>query len=273
VRIKVEYGGSNIPKSLDYAGNKENNQSRLVWKQHLFHSDPEGIAQEMQMIQKSKPNVSKPLIFIKISPSPLDEIDDQLVKKICKEVCHEMGYRDSQAAVWEHNDSLVKHYHMICMTAGLTKKREVINEQYSGIHANKLSDSLEQRYSLVPAKDQENQYVKIISDVLLENDNATDIRNQLLRFGIEMKFDKKKKRFKYFRNKSNGASFGTGSFKQIDTNTLKRKLSYEQHHQLDQSSNKGDTRLSISRDSEVDQNNTKSRTSNIDKSEGSSIEF
>lgn len=273
MRIKVEYGGSNIPKSLDYAGNKENNQSRLVWKQHLFHSDPEGIAQEMQMIQKSKPNVSKPLIFIKISPSPLDEIDDQLAKNICREVCHRMGYEESQAVVWEHTDSPVKHYHLICMTTELTKNRKVVNNYYSGIQADKLAEFLEKKYALVRAKEQKNNYVKIITDVLEENENAIDIRNQLLKFGIEMVFDEKAKRFKYFRNKSNGASFGIRSLKSIDTNTLKRKLSYEQYQQFDQSSNKNAIRSSVSRNSKADQECFKSQSRHIDNQGENSIEL
>lgn len=118
---------------------------------NLANTPNDGInrmANELIAVSSQRPNLSRSVAHIQFSPNPEDNISDEKFEEFIKAWLEEMGYIDCLYAVAFHEDTDIKHAHVVI--SRVTLYNEVVSESNNYAKSIKITRKLEKNFNLIP---------------------------------------------------------------------------------------------------------------------------
>ena len=150
--------GKNAYGILNYNQLKVNKGKASVLLTRLIFEDPDGKYNVSKMAEKfhnSMPEcirTEKPIVHISLNPDPKDEIDDELLITMAEEYLDGMGWGNQPHIIYKHTDIERVHIHIVTTQVDITGRK--INDSHRNRRSVAVTEELEKKYHLHPAKKQ-----------------------------------------------------------------------------------------------------------------------
>lgn len=116
------------------------------------HYDVMQAAEELLAWMPSYVRTEKPVVHISLNPDPKDQLDDDRLAEIAHEYMEGMGWGEQPYIVYKHTDIERTHIHIVTIQVDSNGRK--INDSRRNERSVALTEQLEKKYSLHPAKGQ-----------------------------------------------------------------------------------------------------------------------
>ena len=143
---------------LNYNQLKVNKGKASVLSTRLIFEDPDGkynVSKMAEEFHNSMPEcirTEKPIVHISLNPDPKDEIDDELLITMAEEYLDGMGWGNQPHIIYKHTDIERVHIHIVTTQVDITGRK--INDSHRNRRSVAVTEELEKKYHLHPAKKQ-----------------------------------------------------------------------------------------------------------------------
>lgn len=144
---------------LNYNQLKVNKGKASVLSTRLIFEDPDGkynVSKMAEEFHNSMPEcirTEKPIVHISLNPDPKDEIDDELLITMAEEYLDGMGWGNQPYIIYyKHTDIERVHIHIVTTQVDITGRK--INDSHRNRRSVAVTEELEKKYHLHPAKKQ-----------------------------------------------------------------------------------------------------------------------
>lgn len=150
--------GKNAYGILNYNQLKVNKGKASVLSTKLIFEDPDGKYDVMKTAEEfhhSMPEcirTEKLIVHISLNPDPKDEIDDELLITMAEEYLDGMGWGNQPHIIYKHTDIERAHIHIVTTQVDITGRK--INDSHRNRRSVAVTEELEKKYHLHPAKKQ-----------------------------------------------------------------------------------------------------------------------
>lgn len=150
--------GKNAYGILNYNQLKVNKGKASVLSTRLIFEDPDGkynvskMAEEFHHSMPECIRTEKPIVHISLNPDPKDEIDDELLITMAEEYLDGMGWGNQPHIIYKHTDIERVHIHIVTTQVDITGRK--INDSHRNRRSVAVTEELEKKYHLHPAKKQ-----------------------------------------------------------------------------------------------------------------------
>lgn len=150
--------GKNAYGILNYNQLKVNKGKASVLSTKLIFEDPDGkynVSKMAEEFHNSMPEcirTEKPIVHISLNPDPKDEIDDELLITMAEEYLDGMGWGNQPHIIYKHTDIERVHIHIVTTQVDITGRK--INDSHRNRRSVAVTEELEKKYHLHPAKKQ-----------------------------------------------------------------------------------------------------------------------
>ena len=150
--------GKNAYGILNYNQLKVNKGKASVLSTRLIFEDPDGkynVSKMAEEFHNSMPEcirTEKPIVHISLNPDPKDEIDDELLITMAEEYLDGMGWGNQPHIIYKHTDIERVHIHIVTTQVDITGRK--INDSHRNRRSVAVTEELEKKYHLHPAKKQ-----------------------------------------------------------------------------------------------------------------------
>lgn len=153
--------GKNAYGILNYNQLKVNKGKASVLSTRLIFEDPDGkynVSKMAEEFHNSMPEcirTEKPIVHISLNPDPKDEIDDELLITMAEEYLDGMGWGNQPHIIYKHTDIERVHIHIVTTQVDITGRK--INDSHRNRRSVALTEELEKKYHLHPAKERKQE--------------------------------------------------------------------------------------------------------------------
>lgn len=112
-------------------------------------------AEEILAWMPSCIRTEKPVVHISLNPDPKDEIDDELLITMAEEYLDGMGWGNQPHIIYKHTDIERVHIHIVTTQVDITGRK--INDSHRNRRSVALTEELEKKYHLHPAKERKQE--------------------------------------------------------------------------------------------------------------------
>lgn len=153
--------GKNAYGILNYNQLKVNKGKASVLSTRLIFEDPDGkynVSKMAEEFHNSMPEcirTEKPIVHISLNPDPKDEIDDELLITMAEEYLDGMGWGKQPYIIYKHTDNKRLHIHIVTTQVDITGRK--INDSHRNRRSVALTEELEKKYHLHPAKERKQE--------------------------------------------------------------------------------------------------------------------
>lgn len=150
--------GKNAYGILNYNQLKVDKGKASVLSTRLIFEDPDGkynVSKMAEEFHNSMPEcirTEKPIVHISLNPDPKDEIDDELLITMAEEYLDGMGWGNQPHIIYKHTDIERVHIHIVTTQVDITGRK--INDSHRNRRSVAVTEELEKKYHLHPAKKQ-----------------------------------------------------------------------------------------------------------------------
>lgn len=150
--------GKNAYGVLNYNQLKVDKGKASVLSTRLIFEDPDGkynVSKMAEEFHNSMPEcirTEKPIVHISLNPDPKDEIDDELLITMAEEYLDGMGWGNQPYIIYKHTDNERVHIHIVTTQVDISGRK--INDSHRNRRSVALTEELEKKYHLHPAKKQ-----------------------------------------------------------------------------------------------------------------------
>lgn len=116
------------------------------------HYDIMQAAEELLAWMPSYVRTEKPVVHISLNPDPKDQLDDDRLAEIAHEYMEGMGWGEQPYIVYKHTDIERTHIHIVTIQVDSNGRK--INDSRRNERSVSLTEQLEKKYNLHPAKGQ-----------------------------------------------------------------------------------------------------------------------
>lgn len=151
----------NLGGALGYNFKKVNKeQAEVLLANSLYHNIDEKYSME-QVFADMKSAIpencrTKKMVFhCSLNPHPDDKLSDAQFQDMAKEYMERMGYGKQPYMVFKHNDIAREHIHIVALR--VDSEGNKINDKFERRRSKKITDMLEQKYSLIKSSNTNEQ--------------------------------------------------------------------------------------------------------------------
>lgn len=150
--------GKNAYGILNYNQLKVNKGKASVLSTRLIFEDPDGkynVSKMAEEFHNSMPEcirTEKPIVHISLNPDPKDETDDELLITMAEEYLDGMGWGNQPYIIYKHTDNERAHIHIVTTQVDISGRK--INDSHRNRRSVAVTEELEKKYHLHPAKKQ-----------------------------------------------------------------------------------------------------------------------
>ena len=150
--------GKNAYGILNYNQLKVDKGKASVLSTRLIFEDPDGkynVSKMAEEFHNSMPEcirTEKSIVHISLNPDPKDEIDDELLITMAEEYLDGMGWGNQPHIIYKHTDIERVHIHIVTTQVDITGRK--INDSHRNRRSVAVTEELEKKYHLHPAKKQ-----------------------------------------------------------------------------------------------------------------------
>lgn len=172
--------GNNLYGALAYNQEKVDKGNAAVLGTHIVCEPADGkftAAQTAVVIQSLMPShfrTEKPVIHISLNPNPKDNLTDVELMDIAADYMQGMGWGEQPYIVFKHTDIERTHIHIVSVQVQPNGRK--INDSNRNRRSVAITEEIEKKYNLHPAKDE----ISIQSKQLMPVDpNAGNLKKQI----------------------------------------------------------------------------------------------
>lgn len=172
--------GKNAYGILNYNQLKVDKGKASVLSTRLIFEDPNGkynVSKMAEEFHNSMPEcirTEKPIVHISLNPDPKDKIDDELLITMAEEYLDGMGWGNQPHIIYKHTDIERVHIHIVTTQVDITGRK--INDSHRNRRSVAVTEELEKKYHLHPAKKQKKVNLWQLNPV---DYHRGDLKNQI----------------------------------------------------------------------------------------------
>lgn len=179
---------------------------------NMLSQNARNLAKEFGMIRSLKPNLSKVVYHASLSINPQEQLSNEQFMEIAKEYLHEMGFENSQYAIYRHYDREHPHIHIIANRVDMDGK--VVSDKWDYKRSENIVRQIEQKHGLIQVASSSNvlesslskgqvelfrrtqtipvkkQIQLILKDAISTAGSINELLHELNQHGVEMKLHK-----------------------------------------------------------------------------------
>ncbi len=130
---------------------------------------------DMQALIPKKCRTKNVVFHCSLNPHPDEKLSNEQLSQIAKEYMQALGYGNQPYIVFKHNDIAREHIHIVSLRVdGLGRK---INDKFENRRSKRITDALEQKYSLIPSTPNKGQQAEPLS--VQEGQAVGNIRSEV----------------------------------------------------------------------------------------------
>lgn len=145
--------GANYYGLLAYHQDKiDKQEAKIIYEHNILDSKPRNLHNYLDSISRYT-NTKKPVFHVSLSfpKKDLSKLSDEALNKISQDYLDEMGYGKQPYIIYRHYDKEHPHVHVVSTRVNIETQKS-IPSKFEGRRSQKITENLEQKYTLTIAK-------------------------------------------------------------------------------------------------------------------------